>query len=770
MKRLTSLRLNSTLRLPTMLVAIAVLATTAKPARALIVNTLWDKVAGDASSQFCYDVAIDDATGRVAIGGAFAGTQNFGGANMTSAGQNDGFVVVFEADGTFLAQRHFGDTNQQYAFALDWSDDGYLYVTGYFAGSINLGGSTLTSVGNTDIFLGRFDYLLTHISSTKFGDASAQYAFDLVVDDSDNVIITGYFQGGVNFGGALLTSAGANDIYVAKFNSALVAQWSARYGDAAGSQFGQGVDADAAGNVYLCGYFGGTVNFGGSNLTSAGGNDVYAAKLNSAGAHQWSKRFGDASNQVATKISADAAGNNYLTGYFAGTINFGGAALTTVGADDIFLAKFSATGTLQWSQRYGDASSQFGMSVTCTDAAVFIGGQSAGTTNFGGSNLVSPGGRDMYLAKLTVAGVHEWSRIFGDSGEQYGYSVDTALGRVALAGYFQGSIILRSAATSAGGNDVALLVASTSSYEPVIKSVRDVPNDQGRFVRVRFERAGYDDGVSPEPISAYEAFVEEPLLTAAALPGLSPQGGGVFIYVGSIPAHAQTHYSMIVPTFADSTIADGDYNSRVYIRAVRSSDLTVISSSVATGSSVDNLAPGMQDLRFDNGLLHWNPADGPDVDYYSVYGGATASFGSATLLDYTIENQIDMSASPRAYYFVTATDFSGNESAPRMLRRLTGAPETPAAYVLSISAYPNPFNPSTRVRYTLPARGHVAIDVYDARGGHVTRLVNEAQDEGAHAVAWDGTDSRGAHAGSGVYFARVTHTAGSRSYKLVLVK
>src|SRR5262249_43402243 len=195
-------------------------------------------------------------------------------------------------------------------------------VTGYFAGTINMGGSDLVSAGSNDIFLARYDYRLAPIISQRYGDASSQLALDLAIDDGDNVIMTGYFQGTAILGATLLTSAGSYDMFLAKF-SASGPSWGKSFGDAS-SQFGTGVATDGAENVYLCGYYTGTVNFGGSALTSQGSNDICIAKFNSAGTHQWSKSFGDANNQVANKVAASGAGDVYVTGFFTGSVNFGG--------------------------------------------------------------------------------------------------------------------------------------------------------------------------------------------------------------------------------------------------------------------------------------------------------------------------------------------------------------------------------------------------------------------------------------------------------------
>jgi hypothetical protein len=214
----------------------------------------------------------------------------------------------------------------------------------------------------------------------------------------------------------------------------------------------------------------------------------------------------------------------------------------------------------------------------------------------------------------------------------------------------------------------------------------------------------------------------------------------------------------------------GDWNSPVYIYAARQSAIGVFIGGPAMGSSIDNLAPGMSSLVLDRHILEWNASTAPDVDYYSVYGGSNANFGSATLIDYTIGHTIDLTASPRAYYFVTATDFSGNESAPVLLRVLSGIDGSPSARVLSISAYPNPFNPATTLRYTVPAGGHVRIDVYDANGAHVSTLFDGERAAGVYAVKWNGRDEDAAVAASGVYFARISQSGDTRTYKLVLLK
>ena len=83
---------------------------------------------------------------------------------------------------------------------------------------------------------------------------------------------------------------------------------------------------------------------------------------------------------------------------------------------------------------------------------------------------------------------------------------------------------------------------------------------------------------------------------------------------------------------------------------------------------------------------------------------------------------------------------------------------------------PNPFNPTTLISYSLPAREHVTVSVYDAAGRLVRTLVNETRGAGAHDVQWDGRDDAGVTVGSGVYFYRLSAGSFTESRKMVMLK
>ena len=96
--------------------------------------------------------------------------------------------------------------------------------------------------------------------------------------------------------------------------------------------------------------------------------------------------------------------------------------------------------------------------------------------------------------------------------------------------------------------------------------------------------------------------------------------------------------------------------------------------------------------------------------------------------------------------------------------------EDAPAPALHAMNYPNPFNPSTTIRYQLVEAGHVAIDVYNVEGRHVCRLHSGHTNAGTHQVHWDGHDDSGNAVSSGVYLYKVATAAGTLTRPMVLMK
>ncbi|MCH7520669.1 MAG: T9SS type A sorting domain-containing protein [Candidatus Marinimicrobia bacterium] len=126
--------------------------------------------------------------------------------------------------------------------------------------------------------------------------------------------------------------------------------------------------------------------------------------------------------------------------------------------------------------------------------------------------------------------------------------------------------------------------------------------------------------------------------------------------------------------------------------------------------------------------------------------------------------------------FRLVTDASGIDSGPRIDDVVisskvpsTQGPELHRGFSLSQS-YPNPFNPSTSIRYELPIPTQTILLVYNLSGQEVIRLVDEYMNSGYHLALWDGRDKTGKSVASGIYFARLIASGYIKTVKMVLLR
>ncbi|MBI4703747.1 MAG: hypothetical protein HY744_21770 [Deltaproteobacteria bacterium] len=244
--------------------------------------------------------------------------------------------------------------------------------------------------------------------------------------------------------------------------------WSKRFGDAA-AQLGWAVGVDGAGSVVVAGDMEGATDFGGGALASAGANDVFVAKLDKNGGHLWSKRFGDGSDQWARAVAADGPGNVVLAGQFMGSIDFGAGQMNAVKDRDIYVAKLAPDGSALWSKRFGGSENDFAYDVAIgAGGAIGIAGTSDGDVDLGGQVLPKAGDNDVLVIKLDPDGKVLWGRRFGDAKEQKAFrlAIDVA-GSLVVTGYLMGAADFGGGwRTSAGGND-AFVVKLTADGDHV---------------------------------------------------------------------------------------------------------------------------------------------------------------------------------------------------------------------------------------------------------------------------------------------------------------
>lgn len=308
----------------------------------------------------------------------------------------------------------------------------------------------------------------------KVGGGNTDAAYFNTIDAQGNVYYTGHFNGTANFnpGGTFnLTSAGQSDIFVSKLDSAGNFGWAIRMGGT-GIDYGYSIAIDASNNLFVCGYFNGTVDFdptgGTTNLVSSGSADAFIAKYSSSGTLIWAKKIGGSFFDIAYSLALDPLGNVYTTGYYAGTVNFNpaGSFNMTSGANsaDVFVTKFDTNGNFIWAKNIGGDMSDIAYKlIVDNNSNVIVTGQFEDAADFDPSgsiaDLVSLGASDIFIVKLTSAGNYVWAKRMGGTATDESGSITTdASGNIYAGGRFDATADFgANSFTTNGFNDAYLI-------------------------------------------------------------------------------------------------------------------------------------------------------------------------------------------------------------------------------------------------------------------------------------------------------------------------
>jgi hypothetical protein len=327
--------------------------------------------------------------------------------------------------------------------------------------------------------------------------------------------------------------------------------------------------------------------------------------------------------------------------------------------------------------------------------------------------------------------------------------------------------------------------------EPVIITILDVGNDQGRQVRVRWERSLFDapaDGVDITGYALYrrqDAFFAngpaQPERAADKPPARDMLLSG-WDYIATVPARGDPEYQYVAPTLCDSTKLGGVCWSVFFVSALTPDPLTFYDSDPDSGYSIDNIRPASPNgftVAYNAGggnHLSWDPCEDPDFASFQVYRGMSADFipDPQNLVHSTAgtEWMDPVSGGSQHHYKITAQDDAGNESDATSPDIISGAPsgDLPKRYALYQNE-PNPFNPTTVIKYDVPnGGGHITLKIYDVAGRLVRTLVDGRQTAGQKRAAWHGWDNRGQSVSSGVYFYRLTTPGYNGTLKMTLIQ
>lgn len=378
-------------------------------------NLIWAKIAASDSLISVSGIKVD-RTGCISITGQFIATATFGslsGNNLTSVGDYDVFVAKYDGTGNFIWAKSFGGQGIDYAGGISTDNDGNIFLTGDFHFSS-------FPYSSSKIFLAKYDSTGNSVwLKTSMNYGTDHFGNGLKTDSAGNSFITGEFFNTLVFDSSVIIDAGnvESNIFLAKFDSSGTILWGQKAGASSGYCGSKAIDIDSAGNSFITGYYHGTISFGSFNITSTMGlvNELFVAKCNSGGNFEWvNQSVGAGSSRI---ISVDNSGGIFLCGTFSQGISFGVNSLLSAGSNDVFISKIDPSGNFIWATSIGGKYDDYAGCLKANSNGIFVTGNFSDTIYFDSSHTLvanSAMNTDIFISKLnTSSGVEEESEVNG---------------------------------------------------------------------------------------------------------------------------------------------------------------------------------------------------------------------------------------------------------------------------------------------------------------------------------------------------------------------
>ncbi|MBK8848024.1 MAG: SBBP repeat-containing protein [Bacteroidetes bacterium] len=301
---------------------------------------------------------VSDGNNNVYITGYFVDSIRFGSMKVTGLGLQDIFVVKLDPEGNPLWLKRFGGnkTDQAQAMAIDHT--GNLYITGFSSSDTAYFDTVKVPCVSRQIIVAKLNSNGNCIWSKQAG--ATNYSEDIGnsvgVDTMGNVFITGNFRGTANFGNGNTVASVLNpgfgspsvDAFTAKYNSIGLCEW-VKTGGSYQDEYGNGIAVDKAGKAYVVGLFMNNAVFSGVTISApAGLPDGFIAVYNTTGTLEQLKKITSNNYEACYGITLDGQGNFCITGIADGTTAFDSIQVPNNGSYDMFVAKYTTSGTVRW--------------------------------------------------------------------------------------------------------------------------------------------------------------------------------------------------------------------------------------------------------------------------------------------------------------------------------------------------------------------------------------------------------------------------------------
>ena len=406
----------------------------------------WASQAGGKSSDAGNFICVDKS-GNTYVTGQYMDIATFGSNEFSCTGgsfDSNIFLVKYDPSGNLLWARSAGGPTGEEPRGLVVDMVGNIYMAGIFSSTALFGNHSLTSTSGFGMFLAKYDASGNCYSAQRIM-ASGGIILGMSIDKNDFLYFSGFFRGTAHFGSTTLvgTNYQGNDKetgYIAKYTNTGSAIWANKIVANETDLSCNSVDTDNLGNCYITGDFGsnngsGVIFFSPSNTISLTQNQaIFTAKYDADGTVIWAASSLGVGG-FAYKITADSIGNSFITGSFGDTTLFGPYTLTASGFLDIFIVKYSPSGSVEWARQAGGPYQSHGSSIALdkagncyitgmfTKSALFSDGSASYTLS------ASPDfSRQVFIAKYLANGLLSWAiQTESDNAQNIGMGIATGI-------------------------------------------------------------------------------------------------------------------------------------------------------------------------------------------------------------------------------------------------------------------------------------------------------------------------------------------------------
>jgi hypothetical protein len=231
---------------------------------------------------------------------------------------------------------------------------------------------------------------------------------DGIATTTDGTIVASGNMNSSSISGAGLTIGGMGErtIYLMALDQTGAGKWS----KAVGTTMNNAIWSSAItystvdGHLYWAGDFSGSLGLAGGSITSSD-RDVFVAKISGTGVVEWVRSIGGTGDQMARSVVTDGAGNVYVGGFFASQLRAGTNTFTSHGGNDLFIVKYSNSGNLLWAKQIGSAGSDMDISLGFSRLGeLLVAGSIGGGLSLEGTYIEGGGITDAFVAKFAAEG------------------------------------------------------------------------------------------------------------------------------------------------------------------------------------------------------------------------------------------------------------------------------------------------------------------------------------------------------------------------------